>query len=194
MVLLTMYAPRLVRTIDRAVDYTGAVLAYGKAGEEVPNRSVVRLHRLLEDVAQVLALDLESEVEWENLVDEKLELDVDADQMFRVVLNLCRNSVQVMTADTTLGDSVVKRISVKAEQDASCTSIFISDTGPGFPEAAREKLFSAFQGSKRAGGTGLGLAIAADIVGAHNGTIELLDGGQPGAHFEIHLPRGTDDH
>ncbi len=181
-------APRLVRTIDRAVDYTSSVLAYGKAGEDIPKRGVLRLYQLLEEVAQVLALDLEDDIEWRNEVSETLEVEADPDQLFRVILNLCRNSVQVMMSDKAADTSVVKRLTVRAEHRNGQAHIFVSDTGPGFPAEARDNIFSAFHSSTKQGGTGLGLAIAADLVRGHGGTIALLETTEPGAHFEITLP------
>ena len=181
-------APRLVRTIDRAVEYTQSVLSYGKAGEDVPQKSVLRLHHLLEDVAQVLALDLSGEVEWVNKVDPALEIEADGDQLFRVVHNLCRNAVEAMLDPGRAGGSIVHRLSVNANKVKDHVTILISDTGPGFPERARDTMFEAFHASSRSTGTGLGLAIAADLVRGHGGSIRLLDGPETGAHFEITLP------
>jgi signal transduction histidine kinase len=48
-------------------------------------------------------------------------------------------------------------------------------------------LFEAFQGSTRTGGTGLGLAIAAELVRAHGGEINLVEG-MIGATFRIRIP------
>ncbi|MCJ8308431.1 MAG: HAMP domain-containing histidine kinase [Hyphomicrobiales bacterium] len=184
-------APRLVRTIDRAADYTKSVLAYGKSGEALPQRSVVRLHRLCEDVAEALALDrdggVESSVEWVNDVDPQLEIAADAEQLFRVLLNLSRNAVQAMTGSTD--DAVVRRLTLSAIQEADGVTIHVADTGPGFPDKVRENLFTAFSGSGTNGGTGLGLAIAAELVRAHGGTISLLEDGAPGSRFEIKLPK-----
>jgi len=181
-------APRLMRTIDRAISYTTSVLTYGKAGEALPKPAVLRLHQVFEDVAEVLALDLDDVVEWQNNVDEKLEVQADADQLFRVLLNLCRNSVQAMTADAQADGSIVKRIIANAKTDKDNIVITISDTGPGIPQEAKEQLFSAFLASRRAGGTGLGLAIAADLIRGHGGTIRLVETARPGAEFEIKLP------
>ena len=81
-------APRLVRAIDRAVDYTRSVLAYGRAGEDVPKRSLLKLHQLVEDVGQVLGLDLDQEVTWENKVPKSLEIEADGDQIYCVTQSL----------------------------------------------------------------------------------------------------------
>ena len=178
-------APRLVRIIDRAVSYTNAILTYGKAEETPPDITLVRLYPLFEEVAQLLALDVEKTVAWKNEVPKNMEVAADSEQLFRVLLNLCRNSVQAMTALDTKDLTIVRRLTVRAEQ-ARKTNIFISDTGAGIADKDREKIFSAFQTSSN--GTGLGLAIAAEIVRAHDGSIRLLDDTRTGTHFKIILP------
>jgi signal transduction histidine kinase len=65
--------------------------------------------------------------------------------------------------------------------------IEVSDTGPGIPDRARERLFEAFQSTARSGGTGLGLVIAADLVRAHGGEIKLVEG-TIGATFRLTIP------
>lgn len=180
-------APRLVRSIDRAVDYTRHVLDYGKAGEAVPVKSLLRPHRLCEDVAEVLALDPDGEgaIEWINEIPPAMEITADPDQLFRAILNLCRNAVQAMeSAD----DATVKRLSVDAETVGSETHISLRDTGPGIPPEIAEDLFTAFKSTGRNGGTGLGLAIASELIRAHGGRIELMRDDAPGTHFRIVLP------
>ena len=182
-------APRIVRSIDRAVDYTSEVLAYGKAGEAEPKVRQIRLHRVLEDVAEALALDVSEDIDWQNQVARDLEISADSDQIFRVLSNLCRNAHQVMSENQSDSDgSIIKRIRIEAEGDSHGVTIHVSDTGPGFPETAGQTLFSPFRGSKRSGGTGLGLAIAAELVRSHGGHIALTNAGKAGARFRIWLP------
>jgi signal transduction histidine kinase len=178
-------APKLVSSLDRALGYSQAVLAYGKAREAPPARRLVLARRLVEDVAEVLGLTQVPTLTFDNRVPADLELDADADQMFRVALNLMRNAVQALEAtdDATL----VRRLTVTGERRGTVVALLFSDTGPGVPPRAKEGLFKAFQGSTRPGGTGLGLAIAAELVRAHGGEIELLDQA-PGATFRVQIP------
>ncbi len=69
----------------------------------------------------------------------------------------------------------------------------VADTGPGIPRDERALVFDAFYTGKteQAGqlkGTGIGLSVVTEFVQAHGGTIELVDGVHPGAHFRIRLP------
>ena len=130
---------------------------------------------------------VEQQVEWVNEVDPDLEIEADAEQLFRVLLNLSRNAVQAM--DSASDDALIKRLTISATGDKNIIQIQVADTGPGIPDAARENLFTAFGASGRNGGTGLGLAIAAELVRAHGGSICLLDDSAPGSRFEIKLPK-----
>ena len=184
--LVKRFAPKIVGAIDRAVTYTRSVLAYGQAREEPPRRSLVALARLVEDVADVLGLNGHERIGWENRILPHLEVDADADQLFRVLMNLLRNAIQALEQD---GDpAIVRRIWVEGERRGGVVSFRVCDTGPGVPEKARAALYKPFQGSARPGGTGLGLAIAAEIVRAHGGEIVLVDRPGAGAVFEVTVP------
>ena len=181
------FAPKLIATLDRAIAYCTTTLAYGRAREAAPARRLVALDLLVDEVAGVLGLSGHPSISFENRVPEKLEIDADPDQLFRVLVNLCRNAVQALEG----GDpdpSVVRRLAASASREDGAVTIEIADTGPGVPERARAHLFRAFQGSVRPGGTGLGLAIAAELVRAHGGSIALLETERPGATFRITIP------
>lgn len=182
---VTRLAPKILATLDRAVGYTQAVMSYGKAQEEAPKRRLIELRRVGEDIADVLGLSEHSAVTFENRVPEGLEVDADPEQIFRVLLNLCRNSLQALEAekDTTL----VRRIILDAKREGTSVHITVADTGPGIPANIRKALFKAFHSGSKQGGVGLGLAIAAELLKAHGGRIEL-DEARPGACFCIDLP------
>src|SRR5690606_33469212 len=127
-----------------------------------PSKRRLYLHQLVAAVQDLLAIGQEGRIEFINRVAPNFEITADSDQLFRVLTNLCRNSVQAMLTDP--GDAVIRRLTVYAERDAGMVRIRVEDTGPGLPAAARENLFKAFRGSTRSGGTGLGLAIANELV------------------------------
>ncbi len=184
--LVKRFAPKVIGAIDRAIEYTRSVLAYGQATEEKPRRQLLSLSRLVGDIADVLALSGHEEVQWENRIPADLEIDADPEQLFRALMNLCRNALEAVGESDD--PSVIRRIWVEGERAGAVASIRVCDTGPGVPERARAKLFQPFQGSARQGGTGLGLAIAAEIVRAHGGDIRLVDRPGAGAVFEVTIP------
>lgn len=181
--------PRLVRTLDRAVAYSEGVLAYGRTQEAPPQRRRLRLFQLVEDVQATLAIDPASGIEFVNAVDPELEVEADAEQLFRVLSNLCRNAVQAMSGDREA--ALVRRLTLSTARERGAVRIFVSDTGPGLPPRARENLFAAFRGAAKSGGTGLGLAIAQELVHAHGGEITLVESGNGLTVFCITLPDGS---
>jgi len=181
-----VFAPKLLRALDRAVAYSEGVLAYGRTQEPAPVRRRLRLRQLVEEVQGMLGLDASTGIEFENLVDPGFEVDADSEQLFRVLTNLCRNAVQAMSSDSE--SALVRRLTISGERTGTVCSIFVTDTGPGLPQKARENLFSAFRGAARSGGTGLGLAIAYELVRAHGGTIRLVESASGRTVFAITIP------
>ena len=102
-------------------------------------------------------------------------------QIQQVFLNLILNSLDAMPAG---GD-----LTVSARALENGVEITFRDTGPGIPESHRNDIFEPFFSTKE-GGTGLGLTVSYNIVTAHGGTLDLLNGHQPGACFRLFLPFG----
>jgi signal transduction histidine kinase len=186
--MVKSFAPKLLRTIDRAVGYTTEVLSYGKATESAPRRRRIRLYELVLEVKEILAIDPQSGVEFVEQMGPDLEVDADSEQLFRIIHNLCRNALQALTSPGEEGAAIVRRITVSAQRVGSVVSITVDDTGPGMPLKARQNLFAAFRGSARSGGTGLGLTIARELVLAHGGTIALVEKPSVGTQFRIEIP------
>ncbi|WP_336328286.1 hybrid sensor histidine kinase/response regulator [Halovenus sp. HT40] len=61
---------------------------------------------------------------------------------------------------------------------------YVEDDGPGIPDEHREDVFDTGY-STSTDGTGFGLSIVNQVVNAHDWTIEVTDGSDGGARFEI---------
>ncbi len=84
-------------------------------------------------------------------------------------------------------------ITVRGRRDGKDIVIEVADTGPGIPAEERARVFEAFyQGATPHGGlvrgTGIGLSVVHEFAQAHGGTVTLVDGEFPGAHFRVRLP------
>jgi signal transduction histidine kinase len=178
------FAPKLIASLDRAINFCNTSLRFGRAEEAEPRRELLRLKPLLEEVGDGIGLPREGKIAWKLEVDDQLLIDADHEHLYRVLSNLTRNAVQAIEQ---LGEGVQGEIRVKAWRDGRKVFIEMADNGPGVPEHARGNLFRAFQASTRKDGSGLGLAIASELVGVHGGKLELLDTGI-GATFLIELP------
>jgi signal transduction histidine kinase len=185
--MVQRFAPKLIAALDRAIAFTQSTLAYGRAREAPSARRLVRLDRLVDEVADSLGLVAHPAIAFENAVPEGLEVDADPDQLYRILNNLARNAVQALDGGDQ-NPALVRRLIIGARREAGRVVISVEDTGPGVPEKARTHLFQAFQGGARPGGTGLGLAIAAELARAHGGGIALVDRAGPGARFEVTIP------
>jgi len=175
---------RLVNSVSRAVALCESTIRHGKADTPTPEKEWTSLQAIVVDVAMSLGLLDSADFDFICDVPDDMEVLADAEQLHRVLLNLCRNAHEVQ------GDS--GEISVVATKDPDGTvHISVSDKGPGIPEQIRPSLFKAFF-SASAGGTGLGLATARDIVLAHGGQIGLKETGPEGTSFMICIP-GEED-
>ena len=180
------FAPKLMRALERAIDFCQSTLSYGRVQEPPPDREPVELEALVEEVRETLGLQAAAEIGWIVAIERGLVVDADHDQLLRALLNLTRNAVQALETRAP-NDPLRDQIRITGRREGAVVVIEVSDTGPGFPPKAREHLFEAFQGSTRTGGTGLGLAIAAELVRAHGGEIRLVEG-TLGATFRLTIP------
>jgi two-component system, NtrC family, sensor histidine kinase GlrK len=68
----------------------------------------------------------------------------------------------------------------------------VADAGAGIPQDERARIFDAFYTGRAPSGhvkgTGIGLSVVNEFVHVHKGTIEIVDGEFPGAHFRIRMP------
>lgn len=180
------FAPKLMRALERAIAFCQSTLSYGRVQEPPPDRKIILLETLVEEVRETLGLEGESTIGWIAAIERGVEVDADHEQLFRVLLNLTRNALQALMAHAP-NDPIRDQIRVTGRREGAVVVIEVSDTGPGLSPKAREHLFEAVQGSTRTGGGGLGLAIAAELVRAHGGEIRLVDG-TIGATFRCTIP------
>lgn len=179
------FAPKLVRSLERAIGLCQSTLSYGRAQEAAPDRRMIAVEPVIREVCESTGLALDKSIDWTEALERGLVIDADPDQLFRILLNLVRNAAQAL--ENQPGDTSARQIRISGRRKGSVTVLEVSDTGPGLSQKARSHLFEAFQGSARPGGTGLGLAISAELVRAHGGEIRLVDG-TLGATFRITVP------
>ncbi|MEV4396020.1 ATP-binding protein [Nonomuraea sp. NPDC049607] len=104
-----------------------------------------------------------------------------AGELNQVWTNLIHNALDAMGEEGTL--------TVRTAHDEDEAIVEIGDTGPGVPDAIKDRIFEPFFTTKSVGeGTGLGLDISYRIVaGRHGGEIKVRS--VPGeTWFEVRLP------
>ncbi len=111
-------------------------------------------------------------------------------ELNQVVLNILINAAHALGEGGGDGAPEKGTITVSTRQVGDGVEIRITDTGPGIPEAIRDKIFDPFFTTKEVGkGTGQGLAIAHTVVVEQHGgqlTFETAEG--EGTTFIIRLP------
>ena len=180
------FAPKLMRSLERAIAFCQSTLSYGRAQEAAPDRRMVAIEAVVAEVRETAGLASDASITWVTAIERSLAVDADPDQLYRVLLNLVRNAAQALESNPR-NDPASMQIRVTGRREGAVAILEVSDTGPGVPQKARDHLFEAFQSSSRPGGSGLGLAIAAELVRAHGGEISLVEG-TIGATFRIVIP------
>jgi signal transduction histidine kinase len=105
-------------------------------------------------------------------------------QLTQVLLNLIHNSEHAIRNGDGKGT-----IGIEAGRTGDKVVVSVSDTGPGIPKTARNRIFDAFYTTKgEDSGTGLGLYISRNIVRKHGGDLVLTDNGTGATIFQVKLP------
>jgi signal transduction histidine kinase len=184
-------APRLVATLDRAIQFCQATLTYGAGRELPPSRRRFDLSELVRQVVEAAHAESAIAIDYDIDIPPRFDIYADPDHILRVLENLSRNAAQALTAKGAT-DGRPKAIRFAAIRTDGLALIEISDTGPGFPFDQSERIFEPFHKSTSEIGAGLGLAIAADLVTRNGGAITLApakaDDFYCGARFLIKLP------
>jgi two-component system nitrogen regulation sensor histidine kinase NtrY len=108
-------------------------------------------------------------------------LNIDRDQMKRVMINLIKNSLTAID-----GEGEIK-ILTSYDPKLQMVRLEVSDDGCGIPEEDKGRLFEPYFSTGRTG-TGLGLTIVNAIIADHNGYIRVRDNKPKGTTFLIELP------
>ena len=106
----------------------------------------------------------------------------DVAMLAQLVANLIQNAISHCPAGTA--------IALGAFQSQSAVALWVADTGPGIPEAEREKVFELFyrvDPNRSEGGNGLGMALVKAIADHLGGRIMLSDA-TPGLRVDVVFP------
>ena len=114
-----------------------------------------------------------------NLAGDLPAIQIDADKMKQVFLNILQNALESISEGG--------RIDVSTKCEEGVIEIRLANDGPAIPHDMLERLFVPFATTK-AGGSGLGLAIAYEIIYEHGGLIDVTSAEGEGTVFLITLP------
>ena len=193
-------AELVIRESDRISTLLDDFMVLGQ--EEGIRPREVNLHRILDDVIDLNDLDpLSDGVTIRRVYDPSIpEILADRDRLAQVFHNLMRNALQCMAEREDPAAERLLEIRSRVDLDhplsvgdgprVPSVSIEVCDSGPGIPDAVRDKVTVPFF-TTRATGTGLGLAIAQHWVTAHRGRLVLESAPERGTRARVTLPLRT---
>lgn len=147
------------------------------------NYLLEKLIRLLKPLAD------KKNIHIETVFIKKIQINLDQIKMQQALTNIISNAIKY----TPEGGNI--KISLYAEVDEIV--IEIKDNGIGIPEESLPYVFERFYRVDKArnrntGGTGLGLSIAHQIIGLHQGKIEVTSKVGEGTVFYVKLPQNIE--
>jgi signal transduction histidine kinase len=167
--------------VHRARDIVRGLLEFSRMKEFC--LAPVLLSEVVDRSVALISSHIPPGVELIKEVPEGLVLNLDAQRMQQVFLNLIENAIHAIDPPGQI------RISALLEPSGDQVIIRVEDTGTGIPESARGSVFDPFFTTKEVGsGTGLGLSIVFGIIQKHQGSIAVESKDGEGARFVIGLP------
>jgi NtrC-family two-component system sensor histidine kinase KinB len=154
------------------------------AGQPLSDFEITSVRTLIEDSIEIIRpySDGREQHVKTSIPAELLTVEVDAEMIRRVLINLMENAVKFNERYGTL--------EVGADSNENSVRIWVKDDGPGIPAEEHEKIFDKYaRVYSQAKGIGLGLSFCRLAVEAHGGKIWVESELGEGARFIFSLPQ-----
>jgi two-component system nitrogen regulation sensor histidine kinase NtrY len=170
------------RTIIKQVEELKGMVNEFSSFARMP-ASVLGPNHLNEIIQETLILfqSAHKNIRFEFIPHELPVLNIDREQMKRVMINLIDNSI------TAIGNEGEVKIETDYDSKLRMVRLEVSDNGCGITDEDKRRLFEPYFSTKKSG-TGLGLTIVNTIIADHNGYIRVRDNDPRGTTFLIELP------
>jgi signal transduction histidine kinase len=181
-------ADALAAGIERAARLVEQLLALARsepgAAAAAPQRlDLSELAR--EALADTVPLALARGTQLELFADASVFVDGDRAALAVLVRNLADNAVRYAPR--------AARVELRVSSPDGVPTLQVDDSGPGIPQAERERVFDRFyrRGVGDEGGTGLGLAIVRSVAQRHGASVVLDDSPLGGLRVTLHFGGGS---
>lgn len=183
------YLDRIAKSALRCHKIVQSLLSFAR--QQTPERKLVQLHAVLEEVLEIMAYDLRTSgiaVVKEFAGDLPL-ITADAHQLQQVFVNILSNARQAMEPTQREG-----RVTIRTRSVDHMVSVEFEDNGPGIRAEHVARIFDPFFTTKPVGkGTGLGLSLCYGIIQEHGGKIGVQSEPGRGATFVIEIPEAREE-
>lgn len=176
---------RIVRALTRADAITTDLLEFARSGARPDPGARVSVRELLADVASSTseeAARMRVELRVEPVP--PVQVACSSGVYLSLVGNLLRNALKYM------GNSPVRRITLRVTDEGPCVRTEVEDTGPGIEPSMQAMLFEPYSRGPTRGqdGLGLGLATVKKLVESHGGRVGVRSAPGAGSTFWFTLP------
>ncbi len=177
---ISSHVERITRIIDHMREFWAPIEREGSG--------VFDLGDAVEDALGLVEQQLRSHgiALRKNYCDRPMPIAGDRLHVEQIVINLIVNAIQAL--DGLPGAE--KRLEISTALEERFCILEVADSGPGFPNRDRERMFDIFYSTRKPGeGTGLGLAIVKRYADELGGAVESESGaGGGGALFRVRIP------
>ncbi len=178
---------------QRAAELTSQLLAFARGGQY--NMSAVDLNTVVRETVTIISRTFDKSIEIETKLSDSLPpIRADSSQMQQVLMNLCVNARDAMTAGGSLTIETRQAKVRGAEQEKEArksqyVALSVSDTGEGMDKAIQSRIFDPFFTTKEQGkGTGLGLSMVYGVINRHGGFTKVFSRVGEGTTVRVYLP------
>ena len=175
---------RIAKSAHRCHKIVHSLLSFAR--QETPERKLVDLSTVLEEVLEIMAYDLRTSnvTVVTEFAPELPKIMADPHQLQQVFVNILGNARQAIEPFQREG-----RIVIRTRSSDGWVTIEFQDNGPGIKPQHLARIFDPFFTTKPAGkGTGLGLSLSYGLIQEHGGRISAQSEPGHGATFLIELP------
>ena len=171
---------QFLQIAEEEVEHSNAIISdlmsFARVG--VPSLSATNLEEVVGNVLSTMKI--RENVQVIKQFDPDLpQLMADAEQLYRVFINLTNNAQEAMPNGGQL--------TISTQALGGYADVVFQDTGVGISEEDFKKIFEPLFTTKTKG-TGLGLAVSQQIVAKHGGTIQASSTPGEGTTFTVRLP------
>lgn len=183
------------RSAERGTNLVRQILSFARGLES--DRVVLNVRHVVNEVQMIMADTFPKNITLDvEIARDTWTVTGDLTQLVQVLLNLCVNARDAMSAGGRLAIAVGNQAiddqfasGVHGATPGNYVVVSVKDTGCGIPRELMDHIFDPFFTTKGVGkGTGLGLATALGITKDHGGFLTVHSELGQGSEFRVHLP------